>query len=413
MTGNPDHQERNARTPGKRRTLLLCLGILLVGAVITTVVFISEPTAQRSGATRETPMLVDVVEVTRASHRPTIVAMGSVEAARDIVLRPRVGGLIVERAPEFTPGGYLAAGQTVLRIDPADFENVLEQRRSDLSQAIADLELEVGRQNVAQLDYDLLGEELAVANESLVLREPQMQAARSRVAAAEAAVRQAELDHERASVTAPFAAQVLSREVNLGSQVDVGDPLGRLVGLDTYWVVTTVPRERLRWISIPDDTGRRGAAVEVHDPAAWADGETREGYVYSYIAALDDQTRLARVLVAVDDPLGRRPENRGQPELMIGAYVEARIEGEEIADVIRLDRDLVRQEDTVWVMEGDTLSIRDVDIRFRDDRFAYVESGLESGERVVTTNLTTVSDGAPLRLTAGAETDSTSVGGER
>lgn len=413
MTRNPDHQAHVARAPGWRRTLLLCLGIVLVGAAITTVVFISEPTAQRSGATRETPMLVDVVEVERSSYRPTIVAMGSVEAAQDIVLRPRVGGLIVERAPEFTPGGYLAAGQTVLRIDPADFENVLEQRRSDLSQAVTDLELEIGRQNVAQLDYELLGEELAAANESLVLRVPQLEAARSRVAAAEAAVRQAELDLERAGVTAPFAAQVLSREVNLGSQVDVGDALGRLVGLDTYWVVATVPRERLRWIAIPDDTGRRGAAVEVHDPAAWADDETREGYVYSHIAALDEQTRLARVVVAVDDPLGRRPENEGQPELMIGAYVETRIEGLEISDVIRLDRDLVRQEDTVWVMEGDTLSIRDVDIRVRDDQYAYVESGLESGELVVTTNLTTVSDGAALRLTPGVEPDSTSDGSDR
>jgi hypothetical protein len=46
-----------------------------------------------------------------------------------------------------------------------------------------------------------------------------------------------------------------------------------------------------------------------------------------------------------------------------------------------------------------------VSIVFRDAQYAYIESGLKDGARVVTTNLSTVSDGAPLRL-EGSESES-------
>jgi RND family efflux transporter MFP subunit len=401
--------------PPWRRTLAACLVILAIGAAIIAVVFSTEPQARREGATRRTPMLVDVVEVARATHRPRIVAMGTVEPAQDVILRPRVRGEVVERAPAFTPGGFVARGEMLVRLDPDDYDNLLRQRQSDLSQAVADLELEMGRQNVAQLDYQLLEEDLTPENEELVLRQPQLLAARARVEAARAAVRQAELDLARTRVTAPFDAHVLTREVAVGSQVAAGDALGRLVGVDHYWVVTTLPRQDLRWLDLPETPGERGARVEIHDPAAWADGVTRSGYLYSHVGALDQQTRLARVLVNVPDPLARQRQagadtagivtaelgtasGVGRPPLTVGAYVEARIPGRPLSGVVRLARDLVRQQDTVWVMAGDTLAIRDVEVVFRDQQHAYIRRGLEDGDRVVVTNLATVTSGAPLRL---------------
>jgi multidrug efflux pump subunit AcrA (membrane-fusion protein) len=84
---------------------------------------------------------------------------------------------------------------------------------------------------------------------------------------------------------------------------------------------------------------------------------------------------------------------------MIGAFVEARIQAEEIADVVRVDRDHVRKDDTIWLMDDERqLRVRKVEIVFRDAEHAYVASGLEDGDRVVETNLSVVTDGARLRL---------------
>jgi ribosomal protein S3AE len=107
---------------------------------------------------------------------------------------------------------------------------------------------------------------------------------------------------------------------------------------------------------------------------------------------------MARVLVAVPDPLGRLNETNDLPALMIGSFVETQIQAGQISGVIRLNRDYIRKNETVWTMEDKKLRIKDVNIVFRDARYAYISEGLEENAKVVTTNLTTVADGARLRL---------------
>jgi RNAse (barnase) inhibitor barstar len=116
------------------------------------------------------------------------------------------------------------------------------------------------------------------------------------------------------------------------------------------------------------------------------------------VGELEDDTRMARVLVAVEDPLARHAGSENIPQLMLGAFAECRILGREISNALRLNRDYVRADDTVWLMRDGQLAIQSVDIVFRDDEFAYVLSGLNARDQVVTTNLATVRDGARLRL---------------
>lgn len=381
-----------------KTTVLICTALLLVAVGVTTTVFLTEPTAQRETATKETAMLVDVVEVERGTFRPELVAMGTVEPAQEITLSPRVSGEIVERDPAFTPGGRVREGQVLLRIDPADYENALAQRQSELRRATADLEIEMGRRNVAEQDLQLFDGELPAQSRALVLREPQLDTARAAVEAARAAVAQAELDLQRTAVRAPFDALILRRDVNVGSQVAPGEPLGHLVGIDAYWVTTTVPLSQLRWIRFPDESGEEGSEVLVRDDAAWPDGVHRAGHVESLVGALEGETRLARVLVSVPDPLAQGPNDPDTPALMIGSFVRAQILAREVEDVVKIHRDHVRQNDTAWVMEEEQLRIRELEILVRDRSHAYVTSGLEDGDRVVVTNLSTVTDGAPLRL---------------
>lgn len=382
-----------------KKTLLISMLILLAGAAVTVLIFSTEPTAERGGATRETAMLVEVTGVEKGDFRPTIVTTGTVQPDRDILLSPRVSGEIVYLSPAFVPGGFVRKGQTLLRIDPADYENTLRLRQSDLRQAQADLSLEKGQQEIARQDYRLLGDSLSPDNRSLVLREPQLESVKARVEAARASVAQARLALERTTVKAPFDAHILTRNVNLGSQVAPGDNLARLVGTDRYWVTATVPLSQLRRLRFPEN-GTRGPEVRLRNRAAWPEGVYRTGYLYKLVGALDQQTRLARVMVEVPDPLAYRTD---APGLIIGAFLETHIEGEAIEDVVRLNRDYLRDNETVWVMEDGQLRIREVDIVFRDARYAYIRAGLSADARVVTTNLSTVTEGAALRL----ERDST------
>ena len=74
------------------------------------------------------------------------------------------------------------------------------------------------------------------------------------------------------------------------------------------------------------------------------------------------------------------------------------MKGRKVEGVFKLSRDYIRKGNTVWVMDEGELDIREVDIILSDAEHAYITAGLEENDRVVTTNLATVVDGAPLRI---------------
>lgn len=381
----------------RTKIVIICLCILLVGTGATVLIFLTEPTAQYEGATRETAMLVDVIQVERGDFHPIIVTTGTVQPAEDITLSPLVSGQIIQRAPAFTPGGFVEKDQMLLQIDPSDYRNTLELRKSELLQMESDLNVEMGRQEVAEQDLQLIGDSLPPANRSLVLREPQLDAVKATVNAARAAVNQAQLNLDRTTVRAPFDAHVLSRNATVGSQVAPGDNLGRMVGTDHYWVTATVPVSKLQWLSFPEND-EMGSRVTIINNTAWPHGSYREGYLYKQVGALDNQTRLAQVLVLVPDPLAHSTDSAELPKLMIGSFVETQIMAKEIPGVIRLSRDYLRSNNTVWVMENQKLSVKSPQIAFTDAEYVYISKGLNHLDQVVTTNLSTVVDGAGLRV---------------
>lgn len=388
----------------KKRILWICLAILLGGIGITVLIFSTEPEAEREGATLETAMLVEVSPAEKGTFDPIIVATGTVQPVEDVILSPLVPGQIIRRDPSFTPGGFVKKGQVLLQIDPSDYRNTLELRRSELMQSQSALDTEMGRQQIAVQDLRLISDDslfgdnpLSEDERQLILRKPQLAAVKATIRASKAAVEQARLNLERTTIRAPFDAHILSQNVTLGSQVAQGDNLGRIVGTDYYWITAAVPVSKLRWLRFPQTESEEGSPVYIENSTAWSSGLYREGFLDKQIGALDGQTRLARILVKVSDPLANNKASSGLPKLMIGTFVDVRIKGNPIEDVVRLNRDYVRSNGTVWVMKDEKLEIRQVDIILTDNEYAYIQKGLEDGEKVVTTDLSTVSDGIGLR----------------
>ncbi len=387
-----------------KKILYICLAILVGGVLVTTLIFFTEPEAQSEGATIETAILVDVVDAKKGTFAPTIVATGTVQPVEDVILSPLVSGQIIRRDAAFTPGGFVKKGEVLLQIDPSDYRNTLELRKSELLQSETALATEMGRQQIAEQDLQLInndslfGDNPLSDNETqLVLRQPQLNAVKANIEAARASMNQAQLNLERTTIRAPFDAHILSQNVTVGSQVAQGDNLGRIVGTDSYWVTATVPISRLQWLKFPESNDEKGSIVHIENSSAWPTGAQRVGYLDRQIGALDNQTRLARVLVRVEDPLATTEELEGAPKLMIGTFVEVNIQADSIPDVVRLDRDLVRTNQTAWVMQDNLLQIRELDIVLTDNQYAYVQSGLEDGDKVVSTNLSTVTNGIELR----------------
>jgi len=397
---------------GKKKTILYVIGILIAGGLVTSLIFLTEPEAQKSGATKKTAMLVETVEVKQGNFKPRFKATGNVRASRRLMLSPLVGGQIIKQSDAFIPGEIVKKGTLLLQIDPADYQNILELRYADLLQAESNYRLEKGRSKVAEQDYKLLEDSLQFENPDLVLREPQLKSAEANYKAAKAAYSQAKLDLERSSIKAPFHAQILSRNVNIGSQVSAGSNLGSLVGVEEYWVVVNLSLRKIPWLRF-DNEGNKATKVIIRDKKAWKAGQSREGKLIKFIGSLEDQSRLARLIVSVKDPLGLKNDSTSNsPALIINSFVEVELFADELEDVVRLDRDNIRKNNTAWVMKAGKLSIRELEILIMDDRFAYVSNGLKDGEKVVTSSLATVANGALLREDS-AETNVLKSNGER
>lgn len=379
-------------------TFVVIGAIAIVTALFVFVINSTEPQAQREAATKKTAILVDVQQVSRGDYNPRIEGLGVVEAAQDIILSPRVDGRVVEIAENFIPGGFVKKDDVLLRIDPADYENTLVQMESAYEQAQSELDIELGRQEVAKKEYKLLRQELGEKNRSLVLREPQLAAAKANLKSAESMLNQSKLELDRTSITAPFDAQVVSRSANVGSEIDTSMELARLIGIDEYWVIVNVPVAKLERITFPDNE-QDGADVVIRNRTAWPDGATREGEVVRLIGALDGQTRLARVLVSVKDPLALKPETQG-PKMLVSAIVQAEIAGRALKDVFRIDRDFLREGDRLWLKRDEKLVITDAKVVFKDKDYAYISEGMEDGDLLVISNLAAVAEGIGLRTEA-------------
>lgn len=378
---------------GWKKTLFISISILIGSVAILGLILSTEPEAERAGLAKENAMLVQVESIEKGAFNPTIMATGTVQASQEIMLGARVEGEIIYRSPDFVPGGFVDKGDILMQIDSTDYVNELMQAKSELRQAESDLQLEMGLQEAAKREYSILDDTLSETNRALVLRQPQLLAIRAQVESAQALVNQAQLNLDRTTVRAPFNAYIMARNVNTGSLVSPGQDLGQLAGIDTYWVEASVPLNKLRWFDFEGVS-----PVQITNSTAWAEDEYREGTLFKMMGSLEYDTRMARVLVEVEDPMAIQPDHEGLPKLIIGSFVETKIQGKALDEVSMVNRDYVRSNETVWVMEGDSLDIRDIEIEFQNAEFAYVSSGLEDGDKVVTTNLANVTQGAPLRL---------------
>ncbi len=340
--------------------------------------------------------LVNVVTVKTANSRAIIKAMGTVRASREITLKSRVSGEVLDLSPQFVPGGHVARGDLILKIDPSDYQIEVRKAESALARAMADLAIEQGNQVIAREELRLLSETSieAIANTDLALRKPQLEHARAAVASAEADLHRAGLDLSRTVVRAPFNALVIDRGINLGSHISTQDALATIVGTDEYWIEAAVPLDRLSALDINRKNGCPAVVRSQTGCGTW------KGHVLRSTGKLSEKSRMAKVIIAIQDPLGI-DSGGTSPQLMLDDYVSVEIKGREFASVIDLPRLALRDQDTVWVFHNEALEIRKVTLAWKQGERVLVRSGLVSGETVVISDLATPVQGMGLKSMAG------------
>lgn len=377
----------------------LGLGLLVIvgGGVVAGAMIMAQGSEEQVAPELE-PVPVEALVVRPAPHPVTVETTGTVTAAKQISVVPQVQGRLTYVSDQLQPGGRFAKGEVMARIDRRDYALAVEQRRSDVQSAEVNLALEMGRQETAQREWELLGN--SGAPPDLAARKPQLQSAKLSLESAKSGLKTAQLNLERATLRAPFNAIVLSESVDVGQVVGATTNVATLSGTDTLWVQVSVPVERLGNIDIPGANATEGSSARVVQ-ALGREQIVREGHVLRLSGQLDQQSRTATVLVEVEDPfhLGGLAEGEmpGLP-MLPGAFVDVTLTGRTVPDAIEVPRVAVNDNRYVWLVEDDKLHRQDIQIGWGSTDNVYVTGGLEAGEQIVVTSLSFPIEGMPVTV---------------
>ncbi len=378
--------------PIKIVKFLIPVLLIAAGGVAWAYFQSTAPKVERKPAVKR-EVVVDVLTVKLSDVQPVITAMGTVVPSREIVLKARASGEIQDLVPRFVPGGVIAKNEIIMQLDADDYRVAIQKAESALTKARGNLALEAGNQTIAREEMQLLvevsGEEIPVTD--LIMRKPQLMQAQADVASAEADLLQARLNLSRTEIRTPFNCLVVARNVDLGSHVNPQDSLATLVSVDEYWVEVAVPMDRLSFLDL---TRKGGYPVVVRSQAG---GGQWQGWTLRTTGTLNEVSRMATLIVRVKDPLGIRSKNPSH-QMMLNDYVSVEITGRGIPSVVELSRDVLRDNQTVWVNNRGTLEIRKVDIVWKQGDRVFISKGLTPDEEVIVSNLSTVVEG--MRVTS-------------
>ena len=209
------------------------------------------------------------------------------------------------------------------------------------------------------------------------------------MASAESDLEAARLDLERTRILAPFHALVLSKEVDAGAMTAVQGTLATLVDVTCYQVEVQVPLDRLNRIRVHETKGSPARIRSLYAGWEW------EGRVVRTTGAVTGQSRMAGVIIRVDDPLGLGPA-KGRPAMLLDDHVEAIIEGQAFDNVFSLPRNLVREDSSLWIYNDGRLEIRKVAPVWIENDRVFIQSGLSPGDLVISSDVSTTRAGHGL-----------------
>ena len=395
-------------------SILAAGGIIAVSVALAAMLISLAPEPTRTEQPPQVPF-VQTSAVAAGIGPIPVLGSGTVRPSAEIDVIPQVGGRIVWVDPGFRSGGRIAADQTVFRIEEIDYQNRVRVAEANLAASRVVLLKEEEQASIARAQYELYaareGKEPSSSDANpLVLREPQLNAARAALDRDEARLADANLNLSRTRITVPFDGYVQEESVDTGQIVAAGQPVARVYSTDALEIVVPLTDSDAAlipglWALRAGDGNRRVAARVV---ARYGDGTYAwRGYVDRGESSLDRLSRTIDVIVIVPDPVrpGSPMEGTvspgGAPPLLVGKFVEVQIDGLELDEYYQVARAALQSGNEVWtVNEAGTVSIVPVQVLQRAGDEVFVTGALEDGQAVITGGIQFATEGMRVQMEA-------------
>ncbi len=342
-----------------RKIILSLLGVLLIiGAFFGAKMIIDSKKSFRPKA--EKVVKTVFTEVVQNGTVPIRVpANGNLTAKQRVELYAEVQGVFRKGAKFFKEGQLYNRGETIIRIDASEYAASVQSAKSNLynqlTSIMPDLRLDYPDLFPKWQEY-LSGFDMARATPPL----PEMTTEKEKffisgrgILTSFYNVKNLEQRLGKYRISAPFKGVLTEALVTEGSLIRAGQKLGEFINTDVYELEVSVSKAY-------SDLLKVGEKVELTNLEKT---KTYAGKVARINGRVDQASQTIKAFIDVADS-----------NLREGMYLEANLDAKEETDAIEIDRNLLLENDKVFVVRDSILDMIDVKpVYFTDKRVVLKE----------------------------------------
>ena len=339
----------------------------------------------------EAPAPDVIVEIlTPKDFQIQISSNGTTTPLTQTVLTAEVGGEVIYRSKKFSEGSSVIEGEILAKIDDTDLQLQYKNALLQLANAEVQHSLQLAEAEVAKEAWEKIGDGIA---SDLTLKKPQLKQTEALLEVAKAQVSSAKNKLNKTEIVAPYAGRIQSVNIDLGTTIIPGQPVGAMYTSSEIEITLAVKDNDLQFLSIPMD-GRKlnpseQASVVIE---SFYKGKTQswEGKLERVDGVIDPITRMINLIAVFKNDF----IETDKPNLPIGLFVEAKIDGITLKNIFEIPINSISKDNEVYIVDKDNqLELRKLTVLKKYSEFVIIKDGLKAGERIVTSKLSTASNG--------------------
>ena len=332
-----------------------------------------------------------IIEIlTPKDFQVQISSNGTTTPLTQTVLTAEVGGEVIYRSKKFAEGASVIEGEILAKIDDTDLQLQYKNALLHLANAEVQYSLQLAEAEVAKEAWDKIGDGVA---SDLTLKKPQLKQAEAFLEVAKAQVSSAAKKLNKTEIIAPYAGRIQNVNIDLGTTIIPGQPVGAMYTSSEIEITLAVKDNDLQFLSIPMD-GRKlnpseQASVVIE---SFYKGKTQswKGKLERVDGVIDPVTRMINLIAVFKNDF----IESDKPNLPIGLFVEAKIDGITLKNIFEIPINSISEDNEVYIVDKDNqLELRELTILKKYSEFVIIKDGLKAGERIVTSKLSTASNG--------------------
>ena len=366
--------------------------VLILAAIGVALYFAQAPSRVERApisdvALDQTNPTVTVIQPAPTEQALRVDLTGGVTLHGKVKISSEVGGRVVWVSPSFRNGGSIAANETIIKVDPTEYELELEVATARVAKAEARIQVEKARAEESAASF--ARENPGAETPDWVHRAPHIAKAEAALMKAQAEMKLAQLQLERTEISLPYDVRVAAADIDVGQFVGPAELVGRASSLgsvyrtDALQVRAPIEQDSLAYLA-----PAIGRSATVRTAAG-----TYEARVERTSAIIGPKSRLATLFLKFAE--GHPAETLPLP----GSFVEVSIAGPVHDNVLVLPESAMQDRGSVWIVEGGALKAVAPRVLGHADGGVVVEA-FDAGDGIVVGSLPGAREGLAVEVGA-------------